>query len=227
MKNKSFFWASYSDLMTSLFFVMLILFVTTVTMMYLQGKANQEELDQIHNLQEAVNRLPTEYFEPDTVNKRWTLKEEFTPHFASKDATIPSGDTAKVISVGESLKRVVDQLNEIKKSDEYKDVNVRYMVVIEGMASNIPYILNDELSYKRALAVYELWKNNGIDFENSDCEVQVAGSGVRGIRPYNKDYYKAVKNGYSNPADYYDLKQEEKNQCIIIQIIPKISTTKK
>ena len=101
------------------------------------------------------------------------------------------------------------------------------MVVIEGMASNIRYDKNDELSYNRALAVYYLWKRNNIDFENSDCEVQISGSGTRGIRPYNTAFYEAVKKGEADAAEYYNIHEEEKNQCIIIQIIPKISNVEK
>ena len=63
MKNKSFFWTSYSDLMTSLFFVMLLLFVTTVIMMYAHGKANEEELNKIHQLEHSVQAIDSRYFE--------------------------------------------------------------------------------------------------------------------------------------------------------------------
>ena len=68
---------------------------------------------------------------------------------------------------------------------------------------------NDGLSYKRALSLYYLWKRNGISFEDSQCEVQISGSGIRGRGRYN---YNA-----NNP------KEEIKNQRIIIQIVPKIS----
>lgn len=123
--------------------------------------------------------------------------------------------------------KVVKSLNALKSSDKYSGLDVKYMLVIEGMASNIQYSRNDELSYDRALAVYYLWKRNGIDFENSDCEVQISGSGIRGIRPYNTAYYEAEKKGEPNASKLYNLHEEEKNQCIIIQIIPKISNIEK
>ena len=186
-------------------------------------QATRKQLDKINEIQMAVNRLPKEYFREDSINKRWTLREEFTPHFASRDATIPSRDTAQIIYIGQSLMEVVKSLNALKSSDKYSGLDVKYMLVIEGMASNIQYSRNDELSYDRALAVYYLWKRNGIDFENSDCEVQISGSGIRGIRPYNTAYYEAEKKGMPNAATFYNLHEEEKNQCIIIQIIPKIS----
>ena len=115
----------------------------------------------------------------------------------------------------------------MKSTDKYSGLDVKYMVVIEGMASNIRYDKNDELSYNRALAVYYLWKRNNIDFENSDCEVQISGSGTRGIRPYNTAFYEAVKKGEADAEEYYNIHEEEKNQCIIIQIIPKISNVEK
>ena len=186
-------------------------------------QATRKQLDKINEIQVAVNRLPKEYFREDSINKRWTLREEFTPHFASRDATIPPRDTAQIIYIGQSLKKVDKSLNALKSSDKYAGLDVKYMLVIEGMASNIQYSRNDELSYDRALAVYYLWKRNGIDFENSDCEVQISGSGIRGIRPYNTAYYEAEKKGDPNASKLYNLHEEEKNQCIIIQIIPKIS----
>ena len=226
-KKESFFWISYSDLMTSLFFIMLVLFVLSSTGLYMSEQATRKQLDKIKEIQEAVNRLPKEYFREDSINKRWTLREAFTPHFASMDATIPTSDTSRLISIGRSLMQVVDSLNELKSTDKYSGLDVKYMVVIEGMASNIRYAKNDELSYNRALAVYYLWKHNGIDFENSDCEVQISGSGTRGIRPYNTAYYEAIKSGKGEAANLYNLHEEEKNQCIIIQIIPKISNIEK
>lgn len=222
-KKESFFWVSYSDLMTSLFFIMLVLFVLSSTGLYMSEQATRKQLDKIEEIQQAVNRLPKNFFREDSINKRWTLREEFTPHFASMDATILSSDTTQLIYIGQSLMSVVDSLNMLKSNKAYASMDVKYMVVIEGMASNIRYARNDELSYNRALSVYYLWKRNGIDFENSDCEVQISGSGTRGIRPYNARYYEALKKGNDNAASYFNLKEEEKNQCIIIQIIPKIS----
>ena len=214
-KKESFFWVSYSDMMTSLFFIMLILFVLSVAGMYIKGKANEEELKNIHELEEAVDRLPENYFIPDSVNKRWVLKAAFMPQFATKDSIIPVKDEPKLLKVGREIENVIMNLSSMKFDKRYANMDVKYMVVIEGMASNIAYSKNDELSYKRALALYYLWKRNNIDFESSNCEVQISGSGVRGIRLFN-----------TNP-DKFDLKEEEKNQCIIIQIIPKISMTKK
>ena len=119
---------------------------------------------------------------------------------------------------------VIKKLNYLKETSKYKDMNISYLVVIEGMASRDNYYDNDGLSYRRALSLYYLWKKNGISFEQSQCEVQISGSGIRGIRPYNTDYYNAVRLGDSDADSKFNLQDEKKNQCIIIQIIPKISS---
>lgn len=60
-KKQSFFWVSYSDLMTSLFFIMLLLFVLASGGMYLDKEATEEQLRKIEEIQEAVKQLPTQY----------------------------------------------------------------------------------------------------------------------------------------------------------------------
>ena len=78
-KKESFFWTSYSDLMTSLFFVMLVLFVLTVSL--LQNKiieiektkddivvlkdSIQGKLDKINELNQSIQKIDKEYFEYD------------------------------------------------------------------------------------------------------------------------------------------------------------------
>ena len=224
-KKQSFFWVSYSDLMTSLFFIMLLLFVLASGGMYLDKQATEEQLRKIEEIQEAVKQLPTQYFEEDNENHRWTLKKEFSPAFRDRDANIYAlNDTAKLVEVGNSLIEVIKKLNTLKETSKYKDMNISYLVVIEGMASRDNYYDNDGLSYRRALSLYYLWKKNGISFEQSQCEVQISGSGIRGIRPYNTDYYNAVRLGDSDADSKFNLQEEKKNQCIIIQIIPKISS---
>lgn len=213
--KESFFWTSYSDMMTSLFFIMLLLFLLSTGGMYLQKKhaeeeraATQKELDKINEIKQAANELPKAYFEPDQ-EKRWSLKQEYAPKFSIGDSNIRAlNDTTELIHVGRSLMQVVETLNEKKNDPEYSKMDITYLVVIEGMASNDNYWDNDRLSYSRALSLYNLWKINGIDFENSQCEVHISGSGVRGRGRYNKDG--------NSPQDEY------KNQRILIQIVPKI-----
>ena len=212
----SHFWPSYSDLMTSLFFLMLVMFVLTIislrnTILETERlrQVSEEQLRNVQQIQEAVNQLPVDYFEEDATNKRWILKKSYSPSFRAADYDIKVlNDTTKLIEVGSSLMGVIKQLNIMKEDPKYKDMDITYLVVIEGMASKDSYYDNDALSYKRALSLYYLWKRNGISFEKSQCEVQVSGSGIRGRGRFNIDG--------DNPEE------EVKNQRIIIQIVPKI-----
>ena len=216
LKTGSHFWPSYSDLMTSLFFLMLVLFVLTIISLRntivkaeQQRKVSEEQLRNVQQIQEAVNQLPVDYFEEDASNKRWILKKSYSPSFKAADFDIRLlNDTTKLIEVGTSLMGVIKKLNIMKEDPKYKDMDITYLVVIEGMASKDSYFDNDALSYKRALSLYYLWKRNGISFEKSQCEVQVSGSGIRGRGRFNDDG--------QNPQE------EVKNQRIIIQIVPKI-----
>ena len=57
-KNReSYFWTSYSDLMTSLFFIMLTLFILTVVLLNQRMKATVNELEQIKAIQESTKEL--------------------------------------------------------------------------------------------------------------------------------------------------------------------------
>lgn len=215
-KTGSHFWPSYSDLMTSLFFLMLVMFVLTIISLRntileaeRQKQVSEEQYRNVQQIQEAVNHLPLDYFEEDATNKRWILKKSYSPNFRAADYDIRIlNDTTRLIEVGNSLMGVIKQLNTMKEDPKYKNMDITYLVVIEGMASKDSYYDNDALSYKRALSLYYLWKRNGISFEKSQCEVQVSGSGIRGRGRFNE-------NG-RNP------KEEVKNQRIIIQIVPKI-----
>ena len=212
----SHFWPSYSDLMTSLFFLMLVMFVLTIISLrntILEAErlrqVSEEQLRNVQQIQEAVNQLPVDYFEEDTTNKRWILKKTYSPNFRAADFDIRVlNDTTRLIEVGYSLMGVIKQLNNMKEDPKYKDMDITYLVVIEGMASKDSYYDNDALSYKRALSLYYLWKRNDISFEKSQCEVQISGSGIRGRGRFNDDG--------ESPED------EVKNQRIIIQIVPKI-----
>lgn len=223
-KKQNFFWVSYSDLMTSLFFIMLLLFVLSTGGMYISKKATEDQLKKIERIHKAVEQLPTEYFVEDSINHRWALRKKYAPSFKGGDANIyVKNDTSKLNEVGRSLVGVIDKLNKIKSEPDFKDMDISFLVVIEGMSSRDNYSDNDGLSYRRALSLYYLWKNNGISFEDSQCEVQISGSGIRGIRPYNTKYYEAVKANDPDVDSKFQWSEEEKNQCIIIQIIPKIT----
>lgn len=203
MKKNSFFWPSYADLMTSLFFVMLVLFVLAFSLM----RAKLSEFEKIEEIKAAVNNLNPAYFRYDSANKRHELKVNIL--FQSGKYDINHTIKNELIAAGEELKRVIDQV-----SNENEEV--KYAIIIEGMAAR--YVNNRDLwrnknpqsientyilSYNRAKELYKLWKSNGIDFNPDICEIIIAGSGWFG-------------------AGRYEGKEEGKNKRFLIQIIPKI-----
>lgn len=193
-KEASFFWTSYTDLMTSLFFVMLALYVLTVAILKYQQKATEEQLRKIKEIQNATQQLPKKYFQYQAEYKRFTLNRQI--QFPRGKADIPVSDYVYLIQVGKSIRQLVDTLK-----TRYSDEKIKYLIAIEGMASNDQYLYNNQLSYQRALALRTFWIRQNIRLDPSICEVIVAGSGI---------------GGAGREAN------EVKNQRILIQIIPKI-----
>jgi outer membrane protein OmpA-like peptidoglycan-associated protein len=200
-KGSSFFWPSFTDLMTSLFFIMLVLYVLTYLKLTNQQKATEQQLNKIKEIQAAVKALPPEYFLPDSINKRFSLRK--SPEFITKtDVFKFNEDKDYLLKVGKSIRSLIETLK-----TKYADQDIKYIVLIEGMSSLDSYEDNFPLSYKRALAVKKLWDDNRIILDPSVCEIQIAGSGTGGI-------------GRFTGTD------QEKNQRILIQIVPKIGEIK-
>lgn len=184
--------------MTSLFFVMLVLFVVTVGYLKFQKNTTEKKLKKIEELQTAVKQLPDNYFSYQSEYKRFKIKKQI--QFEKGKSEIKPEYYSYLLDVGKSINRLIDSLN---SNETYRSFDIKYLVVIEGMASKDLYPLNFELSYERALALYRLWKSNGIYFNPSYCEVQISGSGIEGIREYFGE-------------------DEFKNQQFLINIVPKI-----
>ena len=218
-RHKDSFWLSYSDLMTSLFFIMLVLFVVCICKMKITNfqlntalkevNATNEQLQQILQLETQFKELSKssdlKYIEEKKmfVAKDFIGVEIFNPN---KDVIKPEY-IATVDRVGNSLQEIVQRLHE-------KNPNLNFQLVIEGNAAipweqlkentyNADNIQMYELSYHRALALYRRWKLKGFDFRNYNTEVIIAGSGFNGINR--------------------DMEVEENNKRFVIQIIPKIS----
>lgn len=199
MKKHStdFFWPSFADLMTSLFFVMLTLYVLTYVYIRNQQRATEAQLKKIKEVQHAVNALDRNYFRYDSTFKRFTLTRQIS--FPKKGSVIVnSEDKQYLVNVGRNIQYLITDLHR-----KYQGQNISYMVVIEGMASRDAYADNFELSYQRSLALYRLWLEAGVKLDASMCELQIAGSGTAGIGR---------------------AKEEALNQRFLIQIIPKIGT---
>lgn len=196
-KKTNFFWASYADLMTSLFFIMLVLFVLTIAMMKRQQKATVEQLKRIVEIQNSVKELDTTYFSYQEEYKRFSLKKQI--QFDPAKSTIKLEYKDYLLEVGRNIESLIKRLQ-----TKYQNNDIKYMIIIEGMSSNDNYKYNDELSYQRALSLLKLWNQNSIYFDPTFCELQIAGSGTKGV------------------GRFEGKKNEYKNQQFLIQIIPKI-----
>lgn len=198
MKGTStgFFWASFTDLMISLFFIMLVLYVLTFVKMKTQQKITEEQLNKMKEIQAAVKELPQEYFTYQSEFKRFSLKQQI--QFNGGKSDIPNDYRNYLINVGKSIESLISKLK-----SKYQNENIKYLIVIEGMASIDTYSQNDILSYQRALALARFWKENNVVFDANFCELQIAGSGTGGIGRFTG-------------------KDEYKNQRFLIQIVPKI-----
>jgi outer membrane protein OmpA-like peptidoglycan-associated protein len=206
-KKESFFWTSYSDLMTSLFFVMLVLFVLVVVLLHNKmveiekdRQATQEQLDRIREVEEAVKNIDSRYFSYDEQYKRHTLMNiEVSFGTASADIDdIPYSQLEKLKEAGQSIRKFVIEA-------AIKNDNVKYLLIVEGQSSKDGSPYNYELSFQRALALVNYWKNNGIQFNPNICEVIISGSG-------QESPYRLKPDNASNKA----------NQRFVIHIIPKI-----
>ena len=205
-KRESFFWTSYSDLMTSLFFIMLTLFVLAIALLHREvvqiGKerdATEAELEKINEIRTAIQCIDSTYFSYDPAYKKHILKTEVK--FKTGSSNINDLDQAtqkELLAVRDTIKSFLDDLIE-------KDRNASYLLIIEGQASKDNYSLNNQLSYDRALSLFKFWfpnqKETTLQFYNLPCEVVIAGAGYMEGKP------RAEKN-----AD---------NQRFLIQIIPK------
>lgn len=224
-KKESFFWTSYSDLMTSLFFVMLLLFILTIVMTHnavvgLKKEkersdslriATEQELNKIKELQDAVKKIDTTYFEYDSIFKRHTLKSISVSFKAgsSNINDISDGDRTKLFRAGEAI---TSFLKDVKKTIP----NAEYLIIIEGQSSSDHYPYNNELSYARALALKRFWDKNGIKFDNLPGELLVSGSGRDSKFRIKPEGHIEYKNGKA-----HRWVPNAKNQRFVIHIIPK------
>lgn len=199
-KKESYFWTSFSDLMTSMFFVMLVLFILTIALLHRkmveiekERKATQAQIDKIKEIEEAVKKIDSTYFDYNKVHKKHIMKIMVNfPSGVSDINVLNSLTQDTLINAGRSIQDTLHKINQ-----EYP--KIQYLLVIEGQASKDNYTRNYELSYERALALSRLWNSNNIDF-GSNCEVLISGSGIGG----------SMRE-----------KEEHLNQRFLIHIVPK------
>ena len=187
-KKESYFWTSYSDLMTNLFFVMLMLFILAIALLHREmvqiGKerdATKKELEKINEIRTAIQNIDTTYFQYDEDYKKHILKTKVK--FQTGSSNINDLDDAtkdELLAVRDTIKSFLDKLLQ-------KDGSASYLLVIEGQASKDKYALNNQLSYDRALSLFKFWfpdqKNTTLRFFNLPCEVVIAGAGFMEGKP--------------------------------------------
>lgn len=204
MRKKTFFWASYADLMSSLFFIMLVLFVLTVVMLQKQMKeiekmkeATEAEVNKIKEIQNAISNIDSTYFAYNAEHKKHILKIDVGFKINSAEIMDIAGETRiQLLNAGRAINQFI--------RDACEKYEAQYLLIIEGQASKDNYIRNNELSYERALALVNYWRSNGIYFNPEQCEVIISGSGQDGtlrIQP--------------------DVRGNVKNQRFLIHILPK------
>ncbi|GAB2948047.1 hypothetical protein GCM10027048_11150 [Hymenobacter coalescens] len=212
-QRSDFFWPSYVDLMTSLFIVMLVLFVYSFKLFRdreesqkrLLGelKVKAKELEQIQRIRESLRRLEGDYFRYDPQNERYELRVDV--QFRAGRDEIQDQYKPALLRAGRLLQ---ERLRAIRT-----ELPVRYLVIVEGMAARYPQgdprnRLEEQstyqLSYRRALNLSNFWQQNGLRFgQDRTVELIIGGSGFFGTGRYSG-------------------RREGDNKRFLIQIIPKI-----
>jgi len=221
------FWTSYSDLMTTLFFVMLVLFIVVTIAMgrivqnnkvvidelaHLRNLkdsienlhdvivANEQAVNKIKEIEKSIENIDHNWFEYKPQYKKHMLKIDVTFETGQSDITnIPLETREDLYQAGLAIERFLN------KAEKEFGESVEYLLIIEGQASNDGYSRNFELSYERALALYKYLKENrSLDLKRKNCEVLISGSGTQGTM-------RALPDNGSNKT----------NQRFLIHILPK------
>ena len=196
-KKESFFWTSYSDLMTSLFFIMMVLFVLVMVLLYKRMQVTQDKLDEIKRIELSTKDLSKKYFAYNSQYEKYVLKVNvFFPELESNFHMLSYETRNQLQDAGESVDSFLIKHKENK-----------YLLIVEGQASmNGPKWMdrNYDLSFQRAKNLIKFWQYDcNLNFPDN-VEIQIAGSGDGRLN----------KNSMRDPV-------ELKNQRFLIHIIPK------
>lgn len=217
MKNKkeSFFWTSYSDLMTSLFFIMLTLFVLVIVLLHKRMEATEQQLTEIKKVEASTRELDkSEYYTYKKEYKKYVLNVKcFFAELKSSLSDLQT-DTEKLEQAGLEIRDFLK-----------KNSSNQYLLIIEGQASRNSVKQTEQnyrLSYERALTLMKFWKDVcHIDF-GANCEIQIAGSGDG---RYNFGYTNGEDNTRFKVLDATLMRErgvnELQNQRFVIHIMPK------
>ena len=196
--KESFFWTSYSDLMTSLFIIMLVLFVLVIVLLHKRMEATINELAEIKKVEASTRDLEGKYFSYNKEYEKFILNIDCQFLVRQYDINLLDQSTRdKLMDAGKQVKDFLERHSENQ-----------YLVIVEGQASANSEAwteFNYNLSYQRALSLIKFWATNpDVKFSSKNCELQIAGSG---------DGRLSAKT-MRDPVN-------EKNQRFLIYIIPK------
>jgi outer membrane protein OmpA-like peptidoglycan-associated protein len=191
-KRDGFFWVSYTDVMITLFFVMLAIAAISVYQLDEARRVSEEKLKRIEEIQKAVTDLKnikTKEATPTTdglpIEKEVPMFQVSNNRFETKPIKFERGqfaiseiDKPYLQEVGRELKKLVSSAKD----------GAGYLIVIEGGADPTGDCWNDvfALSYQRAYALWELWISQGIDLKRPGVsDLQISGSGDQVPIPCN------------------------------------------
>ncbi len=202
--KESFFWTSYSDLMTSLFIIMLVLFVLVIVLLNKRMEATIIELEDIKKVEASTRDLEGKYF---------TYNKEYEKFILNIDCQFPVSKYDIELLSDTTRSQLMDAGQQVKDFLEKHSEN-QYLVIVEGQASANSEKMtefNYNLSYQRALSLIKFWATNPkVKFSEKNCELQIAGSGDGRLSA------KTMRESVN-----------EKNQRFLIYIIPKNIIKKK
>jgi hypothetical protein len=207
--------------MTSLFFIMLVLFVMAIGYLQIKNNENEKLIIELQKREQGLIK------EKEKLEKLLNLEKQFKPltddnsfhylpeckKFIVKDLMgIEIFEPYLFAIKQEYIQKTIDSGNRIKdflKLLKKQNPDLSYLLVIEGnMANTFDHRINKDenfgylISYQRALSVYKLWLRNNINFREYNVEVMICGSGFNGLC---RDEI------------------EDNNKRFSIQIIPKVS----
>lgn len=214
-KKESFFWTSYSDLMTSLFFIMLTLFVLVIVLLHKRMEATERQLEEIKKVEKSTEELgKSKHFAYKAEYKKYVLNVKCFFDETKFSLSDLQADTTSLHQAGKEIKDFLDR-------NEYN----QYLLIIEGQASRNSIRQTDanyDWSFQRALTLMKFWKDIcHIDF-GANCEIQIAGSGDG---RYNFGYTGGEDTERFKLLDSSLMRErgtkERENQRFVIHIIPK------
>lgn len=208
-KESTYFWTSYADLMTSMFFIMIVLFAVAIGQLQKKRTEAEEakqvaeaEMKKIREIENAIRGIDPQYFSYNEQYKKHILKIDVQfPAYGFDIHQIPEEKRQSLKEAGKAIMRFM-------KQEHTHNPEIQYLLIIEGQASKDDYWRssyenNDVLSYQRALALKDFWQSSSIEF-GDECEVIVCGSGQNGAM-------RAMPDNKNNTA----------NQRFLIHIMPK------